>query len=133
MPTSTQGLTNSFGWPTQTRWSSCGTPSTTIRPCSLQRASPTTERRQPRRPALASASRPLCNHPCVTAVVLRDASVADAGALADLHRRTALHAYANIFPAEAPKPTVEMLMADWEARLGVADRRQACYVAERDA
>jgi ribosomal protein S18 acetylase RimI-like enzyme len=68
----------------------------------------------------------------VATVVLRDASAADSAALAELHRRTALHAYAHIFPPEAPKPTLESLVEDWQHRLHRADPRQACAIAEHD-
>ena len=66
-------------------------------------------------------------------VVLRDASAVDSTALAELHRRTALHAYAHIFPPDAPKPTLESLVEDWQERLLRADPRQTCAVAEHDA
>ena len=65
-------------------------------------------------------------------VVLRDASAADSAALAELHRRTALHAYAHIFPPEAQTPTLESLVDDWQHRLQRADPRHACAVAEHD-
>jgi GNAT superfamily N-acetyltransferase len=67
-----------------------------------------------------------------TTVVLRDAGIADSVTIAHLHRRTALHAYAHIFPPDAPEPTHEELVADWEARLRPRDCRQTCFVAEHD-
>ncbi len=48
---------------------------------------------------------------------LRAAEPDDAEALADLLLRTELHAYAEIFPSEAPKPTHAELLADWNDRL----------------
>jgi GNAT superfamily N-acetyltransferase len=68
-----------------------------------------------------------------TTVVLRDAGVADSVTLAHLHLRTALHAYANIFPPEAPEPTHEALVADGKDRLRPGDGRQTCFVAEHHA
>jgi GNAT superfamily N-acetyltransferase len=46
------------------------------------------------------------------------AGVDDAPALAGLHLRTALFAYASIFPPEAPRPNLDRLALDWEQRLG---------------
>lgn len=66
------------------------------------------------------------------AVVLRDAGVADCVTIARLHRRTALHAYAHIFPADAPEPTHEQLVAEWGLRLRPGDPRRTCFVGERD-
>jgi GNAT superfamily N-acetyltransferase len=45
------------------------------------------------------------------------ASVDEAPALAALHLRTALFAYASIFPPEAPRPELDRLTLDWERRL----------------
>jgi ribosomal protein S18 acetylase RimI-like enzyme len=67
-----------------------------------------------------------------TTVVLRGAGVADSVTIAHLHRRTALHAYAHIFPPDAPEPTLEELVAAWEERLRPGDGRQLCFVAEYD-
>lgn len=39
---------------------------------------------------------------------------ADLTAVAGLHRTTVLAAYAEIFPAEAPKPTLEDLLGRWQ-------------------
>jgi ribosomal protein S18 acetylase RimI-like enzyme len=66
-------------------------------------------------------------------IVLRKASAEDAVTLAELHRRTALHAFAQIFPQDAPEPTLEDLAVDWERRLQLDDPRQACFVAEQGA
>ena len=65
--------------------------------------------------------------------VLRDASPEDSVTLADLHRRSALHAFAHIFPPDAPKPKLGDLVADWERRLQIDDPRRACFVAEHGA
>ena len=52
----------------------------------------------------------------------------EAEALADLHLETALHAYAGIFPPEAPVPTRDELTATWTDAL----RRLAVFVADAD-
>ena len=49
---------------------------------------------------------------------IRQASVDDAPALAALHLRTALFAYASIFPSDAPLPKLDHLTLDWKQRLG---------------
>ena len=41
----------------------------------------------------------------------------DAPVLAALHLRTALFAYASIFPVDAPRPKIDHLTLDWERRL----------------
>jgi ribosomal protein S18 acetylase RimI-like enzyme len=51
-------------------------------------------------------------------VRIRQAGVDDCPALAALHLRTALFAYASIFPSEAPRPKLDDLIRDWERRLG---------------
>lgn len=50
--------------------------------------------------------------------VIRVAEGADAEAVAAVHCRSAVAAYAGIFPADAPKPTPELLLPSWESRLG---------------
>ena len=50
-------------------------------------------------------------------VVVRQAVVEDAPDLAALHLRTALIAYASIFPTESKPPTLEAMIFDWERRL----------------
>jgi ribosomal protein S18 acetylase RimI-like enzyme len=67
-----------------------------------------------------------------TTVAVRDARISDRVTIARLHRRTALHAYAHIFPSDAPEPTHEQLVADWEKRLRPGDGRQKCFVAEQE-
>ena len=51
---------------------------------------------------------------------LRSAEPDEAGVIAALHLRTVLVAYANIFPPDAPPPTVRELTDDWRARLGAS-------------
>jgi len=48
---------------------------------------------------------------------IRRASVDEAPALAELQRRTALFAYASIFPPEAPQPDLDRMTLDWRRRL----------------
>ena len=50
-------------------------------------------------------------------VWVRQATVDDAPALAALQRRTALFAYASIFPPEAPQPDLDQMTLDWQRRL----------------
>jgi ribosomal protein S18 acetylase RimI-like enzyme len=50
-------------------------------------------------------------------VRIRQAGVDDSPAVAALQLRTALFAYASIFPAQAPRPTLDQLTLDWERRL----------------
>jgi ribosomal protein S18 acetylase RimI-like enzyme len=59
---------------------------------------------------------------------IRTAQAHEAGAVAQLHLRTALHAYMDIFPPEAPPPTAEELTEQWSAWLG--DERHRGFVAE---
>ena len=42
----------------------------------------------------------------------------DIPSIARLHRRTALHAFAEIFPPEAPPPTLAAISARWSAWIG---------------
>jgi GNAT superfamily N-acetyltransferase len=49
---------------------------------------------------------------------LRVADVDEAPVLAELHNRSALVAYRDIFPPEAPPPTLERLVCLWESWLG---------------
>jgi hypothetical protein len=42
----------------------------------------------------------------------------DATALAELHLRTALHAYKHLFPRDAPQPGPAGLIDDWARRIG---------------
>jgi ribosomal protein S18 acetylase RimI-like enzyme len=51
-------------------------------------------------------------------VSIRQAGVDDCPALAALHLRTALFAYASIFPSDAPRPRLDYLILDWQRRLG---------------
>jgi len=51
-------------------------------------------------------------------VRIRQARVDDSPALAALHLRTILFAYASIFPSEALRPYLGHLILDWERRLG---------------
>lgn len=63
-------------------------------------------------------------------VRIRQAGVDDRPELAALHLRTALFAYASIFPSEAPRPNLDHLTLDWERRLhGLHARNICCYVA----
>jgi len=65
-------------------------------------------------------------------VRVRIADERDAATLAELHRSTAMYAYADIFPADAPPPELAELTDDWTARLG--PRRpagQVCFVATK--
>ena len=49
-------------------------------------------------------------------IAVRRADPDEARTIADLHHRTALQAYASIFPPEAPAPTLDALAADWRTR-----------------
>jgi GNAT superfamily N-acetyltransferase len=49
---------------------------------------------------------------------IRQARVDDCPTLAALHLRTALFAYASIFPSDAPRPKLDDLTLDWKRRLG---------------
>jgi GNAT superfamily N-acetyltransferase len=46
---------------------------------------------------------------------IRRATVADAGALASVHLKTVLVAYAAIIPPDAPPPTKQSLVDEWKA------------------
>lgn len=61
-------------------------------------------------------------------VTIRAGRRDEAEALAELHLETALHAYAVIFPPEAPVPTRKQLVATWSDAL----RRTSVLVAEVD-
>lgn len=63
--------------------------------------------------------------------MIRPAAHADVSTIAALHRTTAVHAYAGIFPPEAPKPEQAGLERDWAARVGPErPPKQAVFVAE---
>jgi ribosomal protein S18 acetylase RimI-like enzyme len=53
----------------------------------------------------------------VANVKVRPASAPEAQEIAELHVATALHAYASIFPKEAPPPTVEEMTRTWSTWL----------------
>ena len=59
---------------------------------------------------------------------IRRATPPDAGLLATVHRRTVLHAYAGIFPAGTPAPTLDDLTRQW--RRDLADPATRALVAE---
>jgi putative hydrolase of the HAD superfamily len=61
-------------------------------------------------------------------LLIRRAHRDEALRIAELHMRTALHAYASIFPAEAPPPTIEQTRRNWSDAL----REQAAFVAVVD-
>lgn len=61
-------------------------------------------------------------------LIVRAGRADEADALAELHLETALHAYAEIFPPEAPVPTREELADSWSNALA----RAAVFVAEAD-
>lgn len=72
--------------------------------------------------------RPQCNS---MEIRVRRATVADAPLLAALQRRTALLAYASIFPAEAPKPDLDVMTLEWQRRLSGLHSPNACaFVAQ---
>jgi putative hydrolase of the HAD superfamily len=50
-------------------------------------------------------------------LMIRHARRLEATELAELHLRTVLHAYAGIFPSDAPPPTVEELRGRWSSAL----------------
>ena len=50
-------------------------------------------------------------------ILIRQATVDEAPALAALQRHTALFAYASIFPPEAPQPDLDGMTLDWQQRL----------------
>jgi ribosomal protein S18 acetylase RimI-like enzyme len=64
-------------------------------------------------------------------VTVRVATVGDAARIAEVHLRSALDAFAHIFPPDAPAPTIADLTRAWERRLG-EDRPpgQVGFVAE---
>jgi ribosomal protein S18 acetylase RimI-like enzyme len=66
-------------------------------------------------------------------MTIRSAETSDVEAVAALHRRTALFAFAHIFPAGAPQPELRQLIVDWTSRIG-SDRwsKQSGFVAETD-
>ena len=59
---------------------------------------------------------------------VRSARAGEAPDIAELHLRTAMHAYKDIFPPEAPPPTLEELTAMWREQL----RDQSALVAVVD-
>jgi GNAT superfamily N-acetyltransferase len=59
---------------------------------------------------------------------VRRASADDVQGLAEVHLRSALTAYADMFPADAPKPTVESLAAHWHD--AAVDPASEVFVAE---
>lgn len=62
---------------------------------------------------------------------LRPARLSDAVSVAGLHVRTALHAFADIFPPDAPRPTVEVLTARWSNWIGPeCPPKQGVWVVE---
>src|SRR4051794_16007378 len=64
------------------------------------------------------------------AVSVRVADDRDVDVVAALHLSTALHAYADIFPPDAPPPALAALIDDWNARIGACrPARQAGFVA----
>lgn len=66
-------------------------------------------------------------------VQIRRADERDACTLAELHLRTALYAYAHIFPADAPRPELARLVDDWQSRIRPGNSAQAvCFVAEAE-
>jgi ribosomal protein S18 acetylase RimI-like enzyme len=63
--------------------------------------------------------------------VVRLADARDASRLARLHRRAAMAGYRDIFPREAPAPTYEELLAQWEQWLGPDRKRgRRAFVAD---
>jgi ribosomal protein S18 acetylase RimI-like enzyme len=63
-------------------------------------------------------------------VRVRIADERDASVLAELHRSTAMYAYADIFPPDAPPPEFAELRDDWKSRIGPGrPAAQACFVA----
>jgi len=66
-------------------------------------------------------------------VWVRQATVDEAPALAALQRRTALFAYASIFPPEAPQPDLDQMTLDWQRRLnGIHAPNTRGFAAEVD-
>ena len=56
---------------------------------------------------------------------MRRAIPADVVALATVHAVTTGHAYAGIFPPDAPKPTVDELAVLWQERVAAGDENPA--------
>lgn len=66
-------------------------------------------------------------------VSLRVAETSDVRAVAELHRSTALVAFAEIFPPDAPLPDRMSLIDDWTAQIAsTPTAAAACFVAEID-
>jgi ribosomal protein S18 acetylase RimI-like enzyme len=64
-------------------------------------------------------------------VELRRADATDAAALAVLHLRTVLDAFAPFFPPEAPAPDLDEMIDDWARRIGSdAPDGAACFVCD---
>lgn len=61
-------------------------------------------------------------------LLIRTAHADEAAEIAELHLRTALHAYEEIFPPEAPPPTLPELTSTWRGHL----REQTAFVAVVD-
>jgi ribosomal protein S18 acetylase RimI-like enzyme len=61
-------------------------------------------------------------------VKIRVAETSEAAGLAAFQQRVALFAYRDIFPPEAPPPTLDELAAEWRTRLD--DETARCFVAE---
>jgi putative hydrolase of the HAD superfamily len=61
-------------------------------------------------------------------LLIRRAHRDEAHEIAELHSRTAMHAYAHIFPSEAPPPTIDDHRRDWTEAL----RERTAYVAVVD-
>jgi GNAT superfamily N-acetyltransferase len=62
--------------------------------------------------------------------VIRRATERDVAALAGIQLRSALDAYAHIFPADAPPPMIEDIVASWSDE--VAAPTSAVFAAEAD-
>jgi GNAT superfamily N-acetyltransferase len=63
------------------------------------------------------------------AVVVRPAGVDDLGILVGIHERSSRHAYAHIFPPDAPFPTFDQMAARWRPAL-VDGESSVAFVAE---
>jgi GNAT superfamily N-acetyltransferase len=61
-------------------------------------------------------------------LVVRRGGTDDVPALAELHLRSALTAYAGIFPAAAPTPTVDSLAVHWQQ--AIDDPTNAVFAAD---
>ena len=64
---------------------------------------------------------------------VRPADEDDIPVLADVQLRTALSAYADIFPPEAPAPTIEEYLDNWSHRLARQDDGVGVFVAVEKA